>query len=85
MASTPGSDDDDAANPERRPAGALGLRVSVRDRGGIGHPLVYRAAFQDIADIFPNDAVLVVATYPTHCEVVAARRYTALRPVVGGW
>jgi hypothetical protein len=60
-----------------------GFRYIVAE--GIGHPLVYRAAFQDIADTFPDDAVLVVATYPSHCELVASRRYTALRPIVKGW
>jgi hypothetical protein len=52
---------------------------------GVGHPLVYRSAFKDIADTFPSDAVLLVASYPTHCELVASYRYTAVRPIMKGW
>jgi hypothetical protein len=63
--------------------GSCGFRYIIAE--GVGHPLVYRSAFQDIADTFPDDAVLVVATYLTHCELVASRRYTAIRPIVKGW
>jgi hypothetical protein len=52
---------------------------------GIGHPLLLRAVFRDICETFPEHPVIVVAEYPDHCEVVAAHRYTALRPVVKGW
>jgi hypothetical protein len=51
----------------------------------IGHPLMIRSAYRDTVDCFPDAPVLVVAEYPTHCEVVAAHQYTALRPVVKGW
>jgi len=51
---------------------------------GIGHPLLYRAVFRDTCDVFPDQPVTVVAEYADHCEVVAAHRYTALRPVVQG-
>ncbi len=60
-----------------------GFRYVVAE--GIGSPLVYRFAFKDIADTFPQDAVLLVATYPTHCELVACYRYTAVRPIMKGW
>jgi hypothetical protein len=60
-----------------------GFRYIIAE--GVGHPLVFRSAFKDIADTFPDDAVLLVATYPNCCELVASRRYTALRPIVKGW
>ena len=52
---------------------------------GIGHPLLLRSVFRDICETFPDNRVIVVAEYADHCEVVAAHRYTALRPVVQGW
>ena len=52
---------------------------------GIGHPLLLRSVFRDICETFPDHPVIVVAEYADHCEVIAARRYTALRPVVQGW
>ena len=52
---------------------------------GIGHPLLLRSVFRDICETFPDHPVIVVAEYANHCEVIAAHRYTAVRPVVQGW
>ena len=52
---------------------------------GAGHPLLVRSAYRDTCAAFPDAPVIAAAEYPDRCEVLAAHRYTALRPVVGGW
>jgi tetraacyldisaccharide-1-P 4'-kinase len=65
------------------PWASCGYRYVIA--AGIGHPLLFRAVFRDTCDVFPDHPVIVVAEYANQCEVVAAHRYTALRPVVQGW
>ena len=65
------------------PWGSCGYRYVIA--AGIGHPLLFRAVFRDTCEVFPDHPVIVVAEYANRCEVVAAHRYTALRPVVQGW
>ena len=69
-----------------RPAPSGAVREHrVRKGGQIGYPLLLRAVFRDTCEVFPDHRVIVVAEYANHCEVVAAHRYSALRPVVQGW